>query len=463
MNLLTSTPGVAAVFLSTLCGFLLKVSAAYFLCWLLARIATSAATRFVVWLSYLMVTGAYWIYCVGHVYSCSLAPVVVATEPMTSPSGLTWTLSTSVAKIIGSLLGPIFLFYAAALLVMVCLGVWKRIQLARALSYRTAPMEKLTQAFETIESEMHVSDCGLWLLPGLTSPAALGWLKPAVYLPLECGEEEQAGLHNVLRHELSHVRRKDSLWESASRFSRFLVFFHPLVHKAFARLRFERELACDMVVIRTHPEKRHLYADTLVRFGWKTAVAEQRDYIGIGFISQSAVLSARVKSILNGERVYSRWSRRGRALLSTGVLWLFVAVAPALWIGFSLTSVPRSVIASSDANLHPIVQIHRHFRSNPGSKATPRLVNTANLDTASLPEPSPSTSHAVHYHVQNEDEPMSNPVPEEKGSGVEAADEPGPSVTPSRPGLPSATSVLTDTAAQLGQMGMGHDHDHGHD
>ena len=461
MNLLISTPGVAAVFLSTLCGFLLKVSAAYFLCWLLARIATSAATRFVVWLSYLMVTGAYWIYCVVHIYSSSLAPAV-ATGPITSPSGLTWTLSTSVAKIIGSLLGPIFLFYAAALLVMVCLGGWKRIQLARALSYRTAPLEKLTRAFEAIESELHVSDCDLWLLPGLTSPAALGWLKPAVYLPAECGDEEQTGLHNVLRHELSHVRRKDSLWESVSRFSRFLVFFHPLVHKAFARLRFERELACDMVVIRTHPEKRHLYADTLVRFGWKTAVGEQRDYIGIGFISQSAVLSARVKSILNGERVYSRWSRRGRALLSTGVLWLFAAVAPALWIGFNLASVSRPVVASSDANLHPIVQIHRHFRSSLASKATPRLVNTANLDTASLPEPSPS-SHAVHYHVQNEDEPMSNPVPEEKQPGVDAADEPNSSVTPGRRNLPSATSVLTDTAAQLGQMGIGHDHDHGHD
>ncbi len=462
MNFLVMTPGVAAVFLSTVCGFILKVGVAYFFCWLLARIATSAAMRFVVWLSYLTVTGAYWIYCVAHIYSSSLA-TAVATGPITSPSGLTWTLSTSVAQIIGILLGPIFLIYAAALLVMVCLGMWKRTQLARALRYRMAPLEKLTQAFETIESEMHVSDCGLWLLPGLTSPAALGWLRPAVYLPLECGDEEQAGLHNVLRHELSHVRRKDSLWESVSRFCRLLVFFHPLVHKAFARLRFEREFACDMVVIRTHPEKRHLYADTLVRFGWKTAAAEQPDYIGIGFISQAAVLNARVKSILNGEQVYSKWSLRRRALLSTGVFWLFAAVAPALWIGFNLTAVQQSVIAPSRTYLHPVAQIHRHFQAGLASKATSRLVNTANLDTVSLPEPSPSTSHAVHYHVQNEDEPMSNPVPEEKGSGVEAADEPGPSVTPGRPGLPAATSVLTDTAAQLGQMGMGRDHDHGHD
>lgn len=462
MNPFIMTPGVAAAFLSALCGFILKITAAYFLCWLLARIATSAAARFVVWLAYLMITGAYWIYCILHFYRSSLITTGVPARGLGSPSGITWTIPSSIAQIIGTLLGPICLFYAAVLVVMALLGVWKRIQLARALSYRTAPSEELTRTFETIESELHLSNCDLWLLPGLTSPAALGWLKPAVYLPLECGDEEQAGLHNVLRHELSHIKRKDGLWESISRFSRFLVFFHPFVHKAFASLRCERELACDMVIIRKEPEKRYLYADTLVRFGWKTAVAEQRDY-GIGFISQSAVLNARVKSILNGERVYSRWSRRGRALLTTGVLWVFAAAAPALWIGFTLTTVPRSITATSDANLHPTVKIHRHFRSSLSSKIKPQLALSARFNGAPLTEPSTSTSHAVHYHIQNADEPMSNPVSEETESGVETDGEPGRSITPKRQGLPSATSVLTDTATQLSEMGIGRGHDHDRD
>ncbi|MBN9614586.1 MAG: M56 family metallopeptidase [Acidobacteriales bacterium] len=462
MNLFAMSPGVAVAFLSTFCGFLLKVSVAYLFCWLLTRIATAATIRFVVWLSYLTLTGAYWIYCVAQVYFNSMAFTIGMTGSMASSSGLTWTLSTSVAQIIGSLLSSIFLIYAGALLVIVCLGGWKRIQLARALSYRTAPPEKLTRTFETIKSEMRVSDCGLWLLPGLTSPATLGWLKPAVYLPFECGGEEQPGLHSVLRHELSHVRRKDSFWESVSRFCRLLVIFHPFVHKAFARLRFERELACDMVVIRTHPEKRHLYADTLVHFGWKTAAAEQRDYIGIGFISQSAILNARVKSILKGERTYSRWSLSGRALLSTCVLWLFAAAVPALWVGFSLTAIPRSV-AAAPANLHPIAQIRHPHRISLISRFTPQIKNTANLDRDPLLEPSPSISHAVQYHIQNEDEPMSNPAQEGGGSGVETVENSNSSISPRRSNLPSATSVLTDTAVRLSQMGIGHDHDHDHD
>lgn len=459
MNPFAITPDVTTVFLTILCGFILKVSAAYIFCWLLTRFATSAATRFVVWLSYLTVVCAYWIYSVAQVYSNSLASAAVMTAPAAHPSGFTWTLSTSVVHFFGYFLGLLFLSYVAVVIVLALLGGWRRIQLARALSYRTASPEKLTPAFEGILSEMRISHCSLWLLSGLTSPATLGWLKPAVYLPIECGDEEPAELQEILRHELSHVSRKDSLWEYVSRFSRVLVFFHPLVHKAFARLRVEREMACDMVVIRAHPEKRHLYADTLIRFGWKTAVAEQPDYIGIGFTSQSATLKARVKSILNGERVYSKWSLRGRALLNTGIFWLFATLMPALWVGFKPTVVPQTLATLSHANLHSHIQVHRNPRSKPILKIAPAFVNTVTDATNSLPEISRSTSHAVHYHVQNADEPMSNPIPDQSKFDVEAAGDPGPSATPSRANLPSATTVLTDAATRLSQMGIGGDHD----
>jgi TonB family protein len=85
------------------------------------------------------------------------------------------------------------------------------------------------------------------LISSLTeSPSVVGWLRPAILLPaatLAGLEPEQ--LRAVLAHEIAHIRRYDYLVNLAQTVVETLLFYHPAVWWASARIRHERELCCD--------------------------------------------------------------------------------------------------------------------------------------------------------------------------------------------------------------------------
>lgn len=458
------TPAIAVALLCSLSSFLIKTSLAYGCCWLLARCATSATRRFTIWFLYLVGTTGFWIYSLATFLQVPTLSKPATAAPAPSRLGVSWVVPTNFTRDIVDLAAALVAFYAAALLITAGLGLWRRLHLYRALRFRITPPEQIVELFDEITCDMHLAQCDLWVLPGLTSPATLGSIHSAVYLPTDCEEQDAIELGAVLRHELKHVKRKDSLWEAISRGCRFLLCFHPLVHRAFAATRFEREVACDMAVVRSCPERRDVYAETLVRFGWKAAVADEPDYIGIGFTSAAAILNARVRWILTGEEIYSAWSRKGRAVASAGILWIFLAATPALWVAFSLAPLPKSIVITNlQQQTYRAVSHHTLFRAEPRIAAP-----TVSAPTASV-SPEPALSYTApkvpHYHIQNVDEPMSNPVESDDSLADNAIRRQGAAsgsaATPHAKG-PSATSVIVDTASQLGRMGLG-DHDHGHD
>ncbi len=84
-------------------------------------------------------------------------------------------------------------------------------------------------------------------IPG---PAALGWLKPVVLLPVSAltGLDE-AQLRAILAHELAHLRRWDYAVNWLQTLVETLLFFHPAVWWISRDLRTERELCCDDEVL----------------------------------------------------------------------------------------------------------------------------------------------------------------------------------------------------------------------
>ena len=70
----------------------------------------------------------------------------------------------------------------------------------------------------------------------------------------------------VFLHELAHVRRADILLNWLMLFVRSLHWFNPLVWLAMRRLRADRELVCDaMVLAHLAAEERRIYGNTLIR------------------------------------------------------------------------------------------------------------------------------------------------------------------------------------------------------
>jgi hypothetical protein len=96
------------------------------------------------------------------------------------------------------------------------------------------------------------------------APALVGFLHPSVLLPVhvldEMGDEE---LRLILMHELAHVKRRDVLVNWLGTFVAVVHWPNPAAWGVLWRMRVERELACDELVLRAG--RGAVYARTIVR------------------------------------------------------------------------------------------------------------------------------------------------------------------------------------------------------
>ncbi len=447
------SPEFALLAVSAFLSFLLISASAFVLYGVLARLATAAATRCTLAVAYIAGTTALWVRTLGVLCAAAAVPQLPAVPHAVAPDSLTVVLPARALPLLTSFVPASLAVYALCLLTLACAGLARRKRLNAALAFRVAPPAPLAGVFSTLASEAGVARSRLWL-------------RPAVYLPAEASEPSGT-LPGILRHELAHLRRGDQLWEGVARFGRALLFFHPGVHRAFSALRLQRELACDLQVVRTAPSDRSRYADTLVRFGWKVREAGVPDSFGLRFTGRASVLQTRVRSILDGEPTYSRASRRQRMLFGAAGLWLFAALAPALSIG---TSLVRSSLASTAVPETPVFPpaprplraraVTHGPRMLPRAEAAKPVTETA---AAALPE-LPHTLPEVRYRGSS-----SALMPARRGSSREEAEQAGAPDDGPQVGSGSAprglknpstmTSVLIGAAVELGRIGLSHTHD----
>jgi len=82
------------------------------------------------------------------------------------------------------------------------------------------------------------------------TPSVVGWLRPVILLPaatfLSLSVEQ---LEAVLAHELAHIRRHDYLVNLLQAVVETLFFYHPSIWWVSSRIRHERELCCDDLVV----------------------------------------------------------------------------------------------------------------------------------------------------------------------------------------------------------------------
>ena len=86
--------------------------------------------------------------------------------------------------------------------------------------------------------------------PSISSPMALGILRPIIVFPADLVEKLRTDeLALILMHELAHVRRWDNLTRLLHRLVSAVLFFHPAVWLCGRMLRREAEQACDDLVV----------------------------------------------------------------------------------------------------------------------------------------------------------------------------------------------------------------------
>jgi beta-lactamase regulating signal transducer with metallopeptidase domain len=162
----------------------------------------------------------------------------------------------------------------------------------------------------------------LYLSDGTSIPVVSGLWRHTLLLPLEAGRWTEERRRVVLLHELSHVRRRDTLVALVAQVARALHWFNPLAHMAVGRLRMEQERACDDLVLEAGTRAPD-YADHLVQ------IAQAYRARGLAAWSAPAMarpseLEGRLLAILDGDR--SRTVPSVRVRLALGTLLMVILV-----------------------------------------------------------------------------------------------------------------------------------------
>jgi GWxTD domain-containing protein len=153
-------------------------------------------------------------------------------------------------------------------------------------------------------------------------PTVIGWLRPAVLLPVECLTGlSTIQIEAIFAHELAHIRRHDYLVSVFQSIVEAVLFYHPAVWWVSEQVRREREDCCDDLAV-------EISGDSLAYAKALSFLEERRGSSpAVALGANGGVLAMRIKRLLGYKEppAYS-W-------LTAATLCALVAAAAALCIG----------------------------------------------------------------------------------------------------------------------------------
>ena len=269
---------------------------------------------------------------VGHWGVTPFAALTKATsdavEPVADESGEIGQKSLSIGERVADVLsgGSPTLSLAAvtfAVWAVGCVALWLAVGWRYwRLTQTTNTMRQIDEGPVRIEIERLAEQLAMRSAPEVyateqsVSPMLIGVFSPKIVLPESFLNRLSADeLQMILAHELVHWRSRDTWVGWLQVFVQGLFWFHPLVWFANARIRHERECACDETVLREGRCDRDGYGETIIRV---LAAARGRSLVMAnmaGIFERGSLLQIRLEEIMSFDPNRRRFGWMSRALL----------------------------------------------------------------------------------------------------------------------------------------------------
>lgn len=159
----------------------------------------------------------------------------------------------------------------------------------------------------------------LYVCEGLPSPLCVGFFRTVVYLNSEDREEMDAWF--ILKHELTHCKRKDLWFQGILMLARAVHFFNPFVHWMARLAERDMELACDLAVMEDCDlQERETYSMAILRTVKEAKIKNMQ--MSTAFSGGKEALQMRFENIFDMKQ-----KKRGIALFTAAVLLISCGTA----------------------------------------------------------------------------------------------------------------------------------------
>jgi beta-lactamase regulating signal transducer with metallopeptidase domain len=349
--------------LELLGGAVIRILAAYLLCYALGHLASRATVRHALWLVFLAASCFYWFAAVNQMLdvqrvarSASSTTLFSSSAPTPHRTITTLTIPHSWNGSIASAMAVIFWIYLTGAAAMLVRFARRRLRLRETVSQARLVTSELEAIFVEECGRLQISRCLIRELPGLSSPGTAYAWNPMVIMPEGIDaylDDEQ--IVDVLCHELMHVKRRDFLWNTLAELAACLLFFHPVVWLALRNLSRDRELACDMAVMDLRRGRQQDYALCLTRLARRQILGlrlEPPSHLGL----LDSFLAFRVKTLLAERQRHGPVIRALATAAGIATLSLFAVGWPLLTLAVNLAGDAPRIIAAVPSLVQPAVR-----------------------------------------------------------------------------------------------------------
>ena len=229
-----------------------------------------------------------------------------------------WALHLTWARPLGAIGGPVWVMTEGRVAIVLAV-IWASgtcFMIARLISRVVVEhRNKGVQAFSTAErmtSRFRADGIPVSFASNNPGPAVSGILSPQILLPAGIDRIlSEREIDAILLHELAHARRRDNLIRLLYEVWLCVLWFHPLMWLAGARMALYRELSCDEAVI------ERAQGQALVSALAKLALPEQASFL---HATASSHVSHRLARLAGPSRMASHRTNLAHASVFTVVI-----------------------------------------------------------------------------------------------------------------------------------------------
>ncbi|MDB5347878.1 MAG: outer membrane protein assembly complex YaeT protein [Schlesneria sp.] len=236
----------------------------------------------------------------------------------------------------------------------------------------------LVEQTQRLAGELRMACPELKISHRVQEAIALGFLRPMILLPAAWITQMPPDmLEAVLAHELAHIRRHDLWINLFQRIVETLLFYHPAVWWLSRRLRIERELCCDELVVQVTQNPLR-YAETLEHIGRLSLPSCSAPLI-VSIMGSRSMLSVRIRNILRLQpQQQSSWAWLAGVvpLLLAGAVYWSITSGSTMSAQAEEDRSDESIVSVkfSGNNFHPKADLAKHVKTRPGTDVTPKQI-----------------------------------------------------------------------------------------